>query len=158
MAQYNFQLRGWPAVLAIAGLAGITGVQMYLRVRPVDDAMRDAVRAELVKDYSGRSSRDLARLVAEARQGAPAESLSLPPLVRRDVAFTSIAARGSAGGAIVVRAEVTVDGGPPPDGRPVRYFWVSRKFAESGWIVMAETDSYRYFMALLPASRNFSIH
>jgi len=61
---------------------------MYLRVRPVDDAMRDAVRTELLKDYSGRGSRDIARLVMQARREASAESL--PPLVQRDVEFTSI--------------------------------------------------------------------
>lgn len=152
MPQYNIQLRGWQAVAALVVLAGITGVQMYSRVRSVDDAMRDAVRVELLKDYSGRGSKDLARLVAEARQGAPAESLSLPPLVQRDVEFTSIAARGRMGGAaIVVRAEVTVDGGPPPDGRAVRYFWVVRRFWGNGsWLVTGETDAYRYFDALLP--------
>jgi len=152
MAQYSLQLRGWPAVVAIAALAGITGVQMYLRVRSVDDAMRDAVRLELLKEYSGRGPRDLARFVAEARAGLPVEPV--PALVQRDVEFTSMAARGSMGGAIVVRAEVTVDGGAPPDGRAIRYFWVSRKFGGEGWMVMAETDAYRYFMALVPASRN----
>jgi hypothetical protein len=152
MAQYNFQLRGWPAVGAITVLAGITGVQMYLRVRPVNDAMRDAVRVELLKEYSGRGPKDLARFVAEARAGLPVEPV--PPLVQRDVQFTSMGARGTMGGAIVVRAEVTVDGGAPPDGRPVRYFWVSRKFEGDGWLVMAETDSYRYFMALMPATRS----
>jgi hypothetical protein len=62
------------------------------------------------------------------------------------------------GGAMVVRAEVTVDGGAPPDGRAVRYFWVSRKFGGEGWLVMAETNSFRYFMALAPASRSSTIH
>jgi hypothetical protein len=153
MAQYNFQLRGWHAVAAIVLLAGITGVQLYSRVRPVNDAMRDAVRSELLNEYSGRGSRDLARLVAEARQGAPAESLSLPPLVQRDVEFTSMGARGTIAGAMVVRAEVTVDGGAPPDGRAVRYFWVSRKFGGDGWLVMGESNAYQYLMELMPASR-----
>jgi hypothetical protein len=67
------------------------------------------------------------------------------------VELTSMAARGTTGGAIVVRTEVTVDGGPPPDGRPVRYFWVVRKFGgEGSWLVTSETDAYRYFEALLP--------
>ncbi len=153
MAQYNFQLRGWHAVAALVVLAGITGVQMYSRVRPVNDAVREAVRSELLNEYSGRGSRDLARLVAEARQGAPVESLSLPPLVQRDVEFTSMGARGTIGGAIVVRAEMTVDGGTPPDGRAVRYFWVSRKFGGDGWLVMGESNAYQYFMELMPASR-----
>jgi len=48
-------------------------------------------------------------------------------------------------------ASVTVDGGPSPDGRAVRYFGVVRKFGgEGSWEVTSETDAYRYFQALLP--------
>lgn len=151
MAQYNFRLRGWPAIAALAGLAVITGVQMYSRVRPVNDAMRDAVRSELLNEYSGRGPRDLARLVAEARAGSPVEPL--PEVAQREVEFKSMAGRGSASGAVVVRAEIRVDGGPPPDGRPVRYFWVSRKFGGDGWVVMSETNAFEYFMALMPETR-----
>jgi hypothetical protein len=155
MAQYTFQLRGWQAVAALVALGGVTGVEMYSRVRPVNDAMRDAVRSELLAEYSGRGPRDIARFVAEARAGEPVEPV--PALVQRDVEFASMAGRGTIGGAIVVRAEVTVDGGPPPDGRAVRYFWVSRKFGGDGaWLVMGESNAYQYFMELVPASRKVS--
>jgi hypothetical protein len=149
MAQYNIQLRGWHAVAALVALAGTTCAQMYLRVRPVDDAMRDAVRAELLQEYSGRGPKDIARFVKEARAGSPLEPV--PAAAQRDVEFTSIAARGKMGvGAIEVRAKVTVDGGLPPDGRAVRYFRVTRKFGGSGLQVIAESDGYRYFEELLP--------
>jgi len=149
MAQYNIQLRGWQAVAGLVVLAGITGVQIYSRVRSVDDAMRDAVRAELLKEYSGRGPRDIARFVAEARAGSPVEPV--PPLVQRDVEFTSMRARGKMGaGVIEVRAEVTVDGGAPPDGRAVRYFRVMRKFEGDGWLVVGAGDAYRYYEELLP--------
>jgi hypothetical protein len=60
-------------------------------------------------------------------------------------------------GATVVRAEVTVDGSLPPDGRAVRYFWVSLKFGGDGeWLVMGESNSYQYLMELMPASRKVS--
>jgi len=155
MAEYTFQLRGWHAVAAVLALGGITGLQVYSRVRPVNDAMRDAVRSRLLAEYSGRGPKDLARFVAEAREGSPVEPV--PALVQRDVEFTSVAARGTIGGATVVRAEVTVDGGPPPDGRAVRYFWVSRKFESDGdWLVMGESNSYQYLMELMPASRKVS--
>jgi hypothetical protein len=148
MPEYNFQLRGWHALVAIALLLGFVGLKSYLRVRPVDDALRDAVRTQLLNDYSGRSPRDIARLVTEAREGLPVEQLQ--PVVQRDIEFTSIAGRGGiAGPARIVRAEITVDGGPPPDGRSVRFFRVSRKFAGDGWMVVGESDSYRYFMELL---------
>ena len=71
MAQYTFQLRGWQAMAAIVLLAGITGVQIYLRVRPVDDAMRDAVRAELLKEYSGRGPKDVTRYLAASARFKP---------------------------------------------------------------------------------------
>jgi len=149
MAEYNFQLRGWQALIAIPLVLGFWGIETYLRVRPVDDAMRDAVRAELLNEYSGRGPKDVARLVAEARAGSPVEPVQ--PLVQRDVEFTSIAARGKIDGRVtLVRAEVTVDGGPPPDGRSVRYFRMSTKFIGGGWMVLGESDSYAYLMELWP--------
>ena len=149
MAEYNFQLRGWQALIAIPLLLGFWGLEMYLHIRPVDDAMRDALRAELLNEYSGRGPKDVARLVAEARAGSPVEPVQ--PLVQRDVEFTSIAARGKMGAPVIfVRAEITVDGGPPPDGRSVRYFRMSTKFIGGGWMVVCEGDSYGYFMQLAP--------
>jgi len=149
MVEYNFQLRGWPAVIAIAAVLVFMGVEMRLRFVSVDDAMRDAVRAELLNEYSGRGPKDLARLVAEARQGSPVEPVQ--PLVQRDVEFRSIAARGKMSSSVTfVRADLTVDGGPPPDGRSVRYFRVSRKFVGEGWMVVGESDSYTYFTQLMP--------
>ena len=149
MAEYNLQLRGWHALIAIPLLLSFWGMEMYLRVRPVDGAMRDAVRAELLNEYSGRGPKDVARIVAEARAGSPVEPVQ--PLVQRNVEFASIAARGKMGAIVtLVRAEVTVDGGPPPDGRPVRYFRMSTKFVGDGWMVLGESNSYDYFMQLRP--------
>jgi hypothetical protein len=149
MAEYNFQLRGWHAIVGILAVLGFVGIQMYLRVRTVDDGMRDAVRERLINEYSGRSPKDIARIVAEAREGSPIEPV--PEIVQRDVEFKSMGAHGRMGApAIIVRAEVEVDGGPPPDDRPVRYFRVSRKFMDAGWMVVGESTSYLYYRELVP--------
>lgn len=149
MAEYNFQLRGWHALFGIAALLGFFGIEMYLRVRTVDDGMRNAVRERLLNEYSGRGPKDLARIVAEAREGSPIEPV--PEVVQRDVQFTSIAAHGRMGAPVtLVRAEITVDGGPPPDGRSVRYFRVSRNFMDGGWMVVGESDLYFYYRELAP--------
>jgi hypothetical protein len=149
MAEYNFQLRGWHALAGIAALLGFLGIEMYMRVRAVDDGMRSAVRDRLVNEYSGHGPKDIARIVAGARQGSPIEPL--PEVVQQDVEFASIAAHGRMGApAILVRAEITVDGGPPPDGRSVRYFRVTRKFMEDGWMVVGESDGYSYYRELAP--------
>jgi hypothetical protein len=148
MAEYkNFQLRGWHALVAIVALLGFMGFKTYLRVRPVDDGMRDAVRMELLKEYSGQGPQDAARLVAEARAGLPVEPVQ--PLVERKVEFASIAAHAKTGAAVtLVRAEVTVDGGPPPDGRAVRYFKLLCGL-DGHWMVTGESDPYFYFTELL---------
>jgi len=86
--------------------------------------------------------------VAEARAGLPIEPV--PELVQRDVEFTSIGAHGKIGAhETLVRAEITVDGGPPPDGRAIRYLRISRKYG-GGWMVVGETTSHLYYNELLP--------
>ena len=50
--------------------------------------------------------------------------------------------------AILVRAEITVDGGPPPDGRSVRYFRATRTFMEEGWMVVGDGRAYFYYSEL----------
>jgi len=148
MPEYNFQLRGWHAVVGIVALIGYMGVQSWLRVRTVEDGMRDAVRERLLNEYSGRGPKDLARIVAEARAGLPVEELQ--PVVHRDVEFRSMAAHGRMGGLLTfVRAEITVDGDAPPDGRRIRYFSVSRNL-DGGWMVIGDSDSYLYYRELFP--------
>lgn len=148
MPTYNFQLRGWHALVAIAALLGFWGLRMCVRVRTVDDGMRQAVRQELINEYSGRGPKDVARLVNEAREGRPVEPV--PAVVQRDIEFTSIGARGRFGGmTTVIRAQVTVDGGPPPDSQSIRYFRVERKFMDDGYMVVGNSNSYDYFMELV---------
>jgi len=149
LAQYTFRLRGWHAVAGIVAVLAITLIQMNLRVRSIDDGLEDAVRQTLVNDYSGRGPKDIARMLAQSREGRPVDPL--PEAVPRDIRFVSISAHGRARASeFVVRAEVTVDGGPPPDGRPVRYFRASRRVLEPGWRIVGESSAYHYYSALLP--------
>jgi hypothetical protein len=148
MPEYSFQLRGWQALVAIAAFIGYLGLQVYLRVRPVTDGMRDAIRVRLLNDYSGRGPKDLARIIAKVHEGQPLEPI--PEVVHHDIQFTSVAAHGRTGGsATLIRVEITVDGGAPPDGQSVRYFAVQHEL-DGSWLVLGETDSYRYNRALFP--------
>jgi hypothetical protein len=116
MAEYNVQLRGWHALAGIAALLGFFGIQTYMRVRTVDNGMRDAVRERLVREYSGRGPKDIARILADARDGSPIEAL--PEVVQCDVEFTSIAAHGRIGAAaILLRAEQWTEVRPLTDAR-----------------------------------------
>jgi hypothetical protein len=148
MPEYNFQLRGWHAIVGILVLVVYLGGTMLVHLRPVDDVMRDAVRERLLNEYSGRGPKDIARIVAEAREGSPVEAV--PSVVQRNVEFPLMAAHGKLSGRVIyVRAVVTVDGGPPPDGRSIRYFALSSKLG-GGWMVVGETNSYSYYTELLP--------
>ena len=82
MAEYNVQLRGWHALVAIVALIGFTGFKMYLRVRPVEDSVRDAIRLSLLNEYSGRGPKDVARLVGEARAVSSPVAIFFPPFSR----------------------------------------------------------------------------
>jgi hypothetical protein len=63
------------------------------------------------------------------------------------VEFVSLSARGWRD-AMVVRSEISVNGGTPPDSQPVRYLFLTTKF-DGGWMVLSESDSFRYYTALL---------
>jgi hypothetical protein len=85
-------------------------------------------------------------MVADYRAGLPVQAPD-PPAVMPQVEFASLGAHGSHD-TMVVRAEVTVNGGPPPDDRPVRYLFLTTKFG-GGWMVMSETSEFNYYEALV---------
>jgi len=49
---------------------------------------------------------------------------------------------------MVAKVEVTVNGGPPPDGRSVRYLDLMRS-VDGRWLVVADSDAYHYMISLL---------
>jgi hypothetical protein len=72
------------------------------------------------------------------------------PAVGPNVEFVSLSAHGWRE-AMVVRTEVSVGGGTPPDGQPVRYLFLTTKVG-GGSMVLSESDSIRYYVALLRSS------
>ena len=143
--EVRFELTGWKAIVAGVLLIGLFAGRVYLHLPNVTEEGRAALRTWLVKDYTGRGPRDVAQRVADYRAGKPVQPLDLPA-VMPDVQFVSVSAHGWRD-AMVVRTEISVDGGPPPDGQPVRYLFLTTKF-EGGWMVLSESDSYRYYRAL----------
>jgi hypothetical protein len=56
---------------------------------------------------------------------------------------------------MVVRTEISVDGGPPPDGQPVRYLFLTTR-PEGGWMVLSESDSFNYYEVLFNFRSRYS--
>jgi hypothetical protein len=50
---------------------------------------------------------------------------------------------------MIVRTEISVDGGPPPDSKRVRYLFLTTKYEGGGWMVLSESDAFRYYEVLL---------
>lgn len=146
MAETRIELRGWQAIVVGILILGISGYRFSSRFQKVPEDSRETLREWLVKDYEGLGPAALAKRVADYKAGVVNTPVQLPAK-EPQVEFTSLEAHGSPG-AMVVRSEVTVDGGPPPDGRSVRYLFLTTKVG-GGWMILGESDSYRYYTALL---------
>jgi hypothetical protein len=146
MSETRIELTGWKAIAALLVFVAVAGVRLSMRFPAIPDDGRDAVRAWLVKDYEGRGPKALAQMVSDYRAGLPVH-VPDPPAEVPQVDFVSLRGHGLRG-AMVVRAEVSVNGGVPPDDRPVRYFFLTTKF-DGGWMVMSETTEFSYYEALV---------
>jgi hypothetical protein len=146
VAETRIELTGWKAIVVAVLILGVSGYRISTRIRTVNDEGQQALRSWLVKDYTGRGPKALAKRVADYRAGLAQQPLDLPA-AEPDVEFVSVSGHGGRD-AMVVRTEISVDGGPPPDGQPVRYLFLTTKY-EGGWMVLSESDSFRYYEILL---------
>jgi len=146
MSETRIELTGWKAMIAAVIILVVTSYRIRSRFPTVSDDGRKTLREWLVKDYTGRGPRALARRVHEYQAGLP-DQPAAAPAVEPNVEFVSLSAHGWRD-AMVVRSEVSVDSGTPPDGQPVRYLFLTKKVG-GGWMVFSESDSFRYYTALL---------
>jgi hypothetical protein len=153
MSETRIELTGWKAILVAILILGVSGYRFYSRFPTVSDDGRAALREWLVKDYTGRGPKALAQRVADYRAGLPDQPLELPAEMPH-VEFVSVSGHGSRD-AMVVRTEISVDGGPPPDDQRVRYLFLTTKVG-GGWMVLAESDSFQYYEALLNLRSRYS--
>jgi hypothetical protein len=145
MAETRIELSGWHAVAALVVILGVSGIRVSMRFQSVPEEGREAVRQYLVKDYEGLGPAALAKRVAAYKAGLG--DLPTQPTVEPVVEVSHLAAHGWRD-SMIVRSEVNVDGGPPPDGRSVRYLFLTTKVG-GGWMILGESDSYRYYTALV---------
>jgi hypothetical protein len=153
MSETRIELTGWKAIVVAALILAVGGVRIMMRFQTVPEEGKGALREWLVKDYTGRGPKDLARFVADYRAGVPVQPPEVPAVDPR-VEFTAIAAHGSSD-TMIVRCEISVDGGGPPDGMPVRFLFLTTK-PGGGWMVLSESDSFNYYTALLDSRSRYS--
>jgi hypothetical protein len=131
------KLTGWKAVAVLLVLAAWVGFHYYERQVTLDTAGRDAVRDWVVL-ASQRGS-----LASRGAAGQLDSAAAVELMRRSEVEIRSMRARGL-GDNVVVRVELAVHGGPPPDGRAVRYFRLLHSTL-TGWRVVGESKAIAYY-------------
>src|SRR6266478_948849 len=119
--EYRQQLRGWQAAVVGVAIVGVVAYQCARRIQTVDDSARFAICVWLTREYQGRGLKEQAQ--EYLKQRASGEALKEPPpsdVPIPMVALVSVKGHGLQD-VMVAKVEVTVNGGPPPDGRSVRY-------------------------------------
>ncbi len=130
---------------------GVVTYQCVARIQSVDDAGRETIRAWLVREYHGTGLRQEVRAYLQRKAGAPVEPAP-PSTPEPEVGFVSLTGHGSKD-IMVVRVQVRVNNGPPPDSRTVRYVDLMRR-TDGRWMVFAESNWLHYYWTLLlPAFR-----
>jgi len=142
MTDNKITLTGWKAAAFLTLPFAWGGAQLWYHIRPVDDAGRQAAQAWLLRGYRGETAADMLRKLANAKAGL-APDPEPPPM---DVEIVSASAHGGTSH-MIVKVEVTVNGATPPDGKSIRYLYVSRNFDDT-WNILWESDSYMYTRAL----------
>lgn len=149
--EYRAQLGGWQAAVVGLLVLGVVTYQCAARIQSVDDAGRETIRAWLVREYRGTGLRQELRAYLERKAGAPEEPTP-PPTPEPEVGFVGLSGHGSKD-IMVVRGQVRVNDGPPPDGRPIRYVDLMRR-TDRRWMVFGESNWLHYYWTLLlPAFR-----
>ncbi len=145
MTERTIRLTGWKALVALAVLAGFLGYRSYAMRATLATEAADELRLWLGAEYQAAGLPALERALA-AGDRAAAERSATEILARDRIAFVDLRARGTPDD-VVVRAEIAVDGRPPPVGAAVRYFRMQYS-AVTGWRLARETTAVSYYLRI----------
>jgi hypothetical protein len=147
--EYRQNLKGWQAAVVGLWILAIVAYQCARRIQTLDQSARFAIGVSLVREYRGTGLKQQAQeyLKQRANGGAPSEPApSAPPAPHVELAL--VGAHGSKD-IMIAKVHVKVNGGPPPDGRSIRYLDLMRSATDGRWQVVADSDAYDYMMSLL---------
>lgn len=143
----TFKVSGGKAIAVIALLAGLAAFKFVAQSSTLGDHATAQIKFHLASEYTRFS-------LPEIQQAAQSPSVSIDQvtdLVTKinpdNIEIISIAARGS-GDEVIVRVEVQVAGGDPPDGRRVRYFKMRHSMV-TGWTVRNPATAVSYYLSLM---------
>lgn len=149
----EIKLNGPSAIVAAVAVVGLGAYRVASMQAELETDALDELAAYLAAEYA---STEMAALSATLESGRPVDEQKAHKQVEKILAaqkitFPSVSARGmwdaQDGGEVIARVEIEVDGGPPPDGEPVRYYRM-RYRPLSGWSVRGQTSVWSYRLKL----------
>ncbi len=143
MPEAQMKLTGGPAIVVIVLLTAFAVFRYSTMKSTLSTEAAEVLKTWLSARYAAA---ELDRIEASGN-GLPTPEQTDALLRTAQVEIASVSARGSRDD-IVVRAEIRVAGGPPPDGQSVRYYHMTHSLA-TGWRLKRETWKWAYYLKLL---------
>ncbi len=138
MSRIQIKLTGAKAVVAILLVAAFMGYRYLNATSTIESDAAEELKFWLQGQYASR-------LMAESPE--PTEETARRALALDNIQFSEINGRGTPSD-MIVRVRILVNGSPPPDGRPVRYFRMEYSQLTK-WKLVRETTGLAYNLNFL---------
>lgn len=140
----SFTLTGKPALIVLLALAAIFVWRLSVTHPTVPLEVQERLRQELAAEEMRGLLPELQAHAAASNEAGMAEISRRISMAKQRISFASLKSRGS-GDNYYVRAEILLDGQPPPSGKNVRYF----QFHQSrllGYTYQREAFAWEYYL------------
>ncbi len=122
--KFEIRITGKPAVAILIGIAAIFLWRVAVTNETVAPELEEALRQTLAPEYAAVVLPDYEAAVEENDHAKAREGFERLKSVMENISFPSLKSRGG-GDHLYVRAEILVNGEPPPKGKSIRYFHFS---------------------------------
>jgi len=146
-AGYEITLTGKPAVAVLVVIAAIFAWRLAVTHGTIAQEVEEQLREVLAAEYAGVVLPDIEAAVAQRDNAKANEGVERLKSVMENITFPSLKSRGG-GDHLYVRAEILVDGGPPPKGKPIRHFQFSHSML-AGYVYHQEALALDYYLPFL---------
>jgi hypothetical protein len=143
----EIRVTGKAALVILLIIAAVFAWKLLSTREGVPPEVEQRIRNILEADYARRDLPEVQRRLNEGDTAQAAEAARGLLAIREGITFASLKSRGS-GRHYYVRAEIRVNGQPPPMGEPVRYFRFSHA-PWSGYTYNEEVSAVSYWLPFL---------
>ena len=146
MNDFKINVTGWKVIPLLLVVLAIVVYKYNVMNTTLDAGGKQAIKTWVLSRYIARGLDSFEEQNIDEMTSKQAERAVDHFLNLNKIDINSIKARGK-GDDIIVRAEITVDGKTPPDGKSVRYFRMEHSMI-TGWRMKTETTSLWYHLKL----------